>query len=74
LHRVAVFLDYQNVYMQARRCFGGGRAGRLDGQVDPLALGNCSPCADPHFRPGWRRFASTGASRTKVATRAAMRR
>ena len=39
MHRVAVFLDYQNVYMQARRCFGGRRAGRLDGQVDPLALG-----------------------------------
>ena len=36
--RVAVFLDYQNVYMGARRCFGGATS-HVDGQVHPRRLG-----------------------------------
>jgi uncharacterized LabA/DUF88 family protein len=38
LPRVVVFLDYQNVYMQARRCFGSFMAGTPAGQIDPLRL------------------------------------
>lgn len=38
MRRVALFLDYQNVYMQARRCFAAGSAGPVEGQVDPVAL------------------------------------
>lgn len=38
MQRVAVFLDYQNVYMQARRCFAGRGAGGVLGQVHPAAL------------------------------------
>ena len=40
--RVAVFVDYQNVYMGARHCFfPGGTDNHVDGQIDPLKLGKC---------------------------------
>jgi hypothetical protein len=40
LTRVAVFVDYQNVYMGARETFGHGRLPSYTfGQVDPLRLG-----------------------------------
>jgi hypothetical protein len=35
---VVVFLDYQNVFMGARRAFCGLVPGPTDGQVDPLRL------------------------------------
>ena len=37
--RVAVFIDYQNVYMEARNAFAWGSANHVDGQVDPLKVG-----------------------------------
>lgn len=37
--RVAVFIDYQNIYMGARRAFCPGSPNHCDGQVDPLKLG-----------------------------------
>lgn len=37
--RVAVFIDYQNLYMQARRSFGALPAAGVVGQVDPSKLG-----------------------------------
>jgi uncharacterized LabA/DUF88 family protein len=40
LPRVVVFVDYQNVYMQARRCFRALTAGTPTGQIDPLRLGS----------------------------------
>jgi uncharacterized LabA/DUF88 family protein len=39
LRRTVVFIDYQNAYMQARRCFTGSRAPATAGQFDPVALG-----------------------------------
>ena len=39
MHRVAVFLDYQNVLNGARACFHSRPHSSWDGQVDPLALG-----------------------------------
>lgn len=38
--RVAVFIDYQNVYMGAREVFHEARAPHWAGQVDPYALGS----------------------------------
>lgn len=38
--RVAVFIDYQNVYMRAREAFAAKGERFVAGQVDPLALGN----------------------------------
>jgi uncharacterized LabA/DUF88 family protein len=38
--RVAVFLDYQNVYHRARDSFCTRDAAAREGQVDPLALGH----------------------------------
>ncbi len=38
LLRVCVFLDYQNIYMQARRSFCSRQAPAAAGQVDPLRL------------------------------------
>ncbi len=38
--RVAVFIDYQNVYMGAREVFHQGRAPHWSGQIDPRALGS----------------------------------
>jgi len=40
LRRIVLFVDYQNAYMQARRCFGGPHAPSRSGQFDPLALGD----------------------------------
>jgi uncharacterized LabA/DUF88 family protein len=37
--RVAVFIDYQNVYMSARGAFFRGSSSHVDGQIHPLALG-----------------------------------
>ena len=37
--RVAVFVDYQNVYMQARQCFGGRSDSAPAGQILPLRTG-----------------------------------
>lgn len=37
--RVAVFIDYQNIYMGARRAFCPGSQNHCDGQIDPLKLG-----------------------------------
>jgi uncharacterized LabA/DUF88 family protein len=37
--RVAVFIDYQNVYMGARRCFADLRVHFTGGQVHPLSVG-----------------------------------
>lgn len=37
--RIVVFVDYQNVFATARRCFHQPRYRRSDGQIDPLALG-----------------------------------
>lgn len=37
--RVAVFIDYQNVYKRARECFGYDRDHHIHGQVLPLRLG-----------------------------------
>lgn len=39
LERVCVFIDYQNVFMMARRCFHKGSYGPTAGQIDPLELG-----------------------------------
>ncbi len=39
LERVCVFVDYQNVFMMARRCFHKGPYGPTAGQIDPLELG-----------------------------------
>lgn len=38
LQRLAVFVDYQNVYHRARRCFGLAETRGTHGQVDPLRL------------------------------------
>lgn len=38
--RVAVFIDYQNVYMRAREAFAAQGERFVAGQVDPLALGD----------------------------------
>ena len=37
--RVAVFIDYQNVYMGARRAFASSTTCHVDGQIDPLKVG-----------------------------------
>lgn len=37
--RVAVFIDYQNVYMGARHAFASSTTCHVDGQIDPLKLG-----------------------------------
>lgn len=37
--RVAVFVDYQNVYMRAREAFTSETADHVAGQIDPLRLG-----------------------------------
>ncbi len=37
--RVAVFIDYQNVYKGARNAFCWGSGNHADGQVDPLKVG-----------------------------------
>jgi uncharacterized LabA/DUF88 family protein len=37
--RIAVFIDYQNTYMGARRAFGLGNGGFVDGQIYPKRLG-----------------------------------
>jgi NYN domain len=37
--RVAVFVDYQNVYQGARSCFAPDSTHHVDGQIDPLRLG-----------------------------------
>ena len=39
VHRVVVFIDYQNVYRRARDAFGLDRS-YVNGQVDPLAVGS----------------------------------
>lgn len=39
LNRVAVFIDAQNVYRGARRCFFAGQGPSRAGQIAPLALG-----------------------------------
>jgi uncharacterized LabA/DUF88 family protein len=39
LRRLFLFVDYQNAYMQARRCFAGASAPGVAGQFDPVALG-----------------------------------
>lgn len=39
LERVCVFVDYQNVFMAARRGFHSGPYGPTAGQIDPLKLG-----------------------------------
>ena len=39
VNRVAVFIDAQNVYRGARRCFFAGQAPSRAGQIAPLALG-----------------------------------
>lgn len=39
--RVAVFIDYQNVYMRARDAFHHGSTWHVDGQVRPAAVGLC---------------------------------
>jgi uncharacterized LabA/DUF88 family protein len=39
LTRVAVFIDYQNVYMGARAAFCPETSSHVDGQVDPLKVG-----------------------------------
>lgn len=39
MQRVCVFVDYQNAYMQARRCFWAKEAPPSAGQFDPTALG-----------------------------------
>ena len=37
--RVAVFIDYQNVYVRARQLFAPSGAHFVEGQVQPLRLG-----------------------------------
>lgn len=37
--RVRVFVDYQNVYMSARRAFGLEHGAHMEGQIKPLRLG-----------------------------------
>ena len=37
--RVAVFIDYQNVYKSARNAFFPGSGNHVEGQIHPLALG-----------------------------------
>jgi uncharacterized LabA/DUF88 family protein len=37
--RMALFIDYQNVYKGARRCFSQPGAPHMDGQIIPLRLG-----------------------------------
>jgi uncharacterized LabA/DUF88 family protein len=39
LRRFVLFVDYQNAYMQARRCFRGEAAQRAFGQFHPAVLG-----------------------------------
>jgi uncharacterized LabA/DUF88 family protein len=39
LRRICLFVDYQNAYMQARRCFGSAVAPSQAGQFVPVALG-----------------------------------
>lgn len=39
MDRVAVFVDYQNVYKGARGCFTPGSPSHIDGQVHPLKVG-----------------------------------
>lgn len=39
MQRVAVFVDYQNVYKRARECFGYPGMPHMIGQVDPVKLG-----------------------------------
>jgi len=39
LRRIVLFLDYQNAYMQARRCFAHLHAPVTAGQFDPAGLG-----------------------------------
>ena len=39
MNRVAVFIDAQNVYPGARRCFFAGQGPSRAGQIAPLALG-----------------------------------
>lgn len=39
MQRVAVFVDYQNVYKRARECFGWSGMPHMIGQVDPVKLG-----------------------------------
>lgn len=48
-NRVAVFIDAQNVYRGARRCFFTGQAPSRAGQIAPVALGRllCSR-SNPH--------------------------
>jgi uncharacterized LabA/DUF88 family protein len=47
--RVAVFIDYQNVYMGARSAFCPGSPSHVDGQIDPLKVGGLlKPVGAPH--------------------------
>jgi hypothetical protein len=39
LRRLFLFVDYQNAYMHARRCFADASASGVVGQFDPVALG-----------------------------------
>lgn len=39
LRRFVLFIDYQNAYMQARRCFSQSGAASQGGQFDPSAVG-----------------------------------
>jgi uncharacterized LabA/DUF88 family protein len=45
-----VFVDYQNAYMQARRCFGGATAPASTGQIDPGRLGGLIAARPAHER------------------------
>jgi hypothetical protein len=47
---VVVFLDYQNVFMGARRAFAGLVPGPTDGQVDPLRLARWLVADSPYDR------------------------
>ena len=39
MRRICLFVDYQNAYMQARRCFSSVTAPGPVGQFDPISLG-----------------------------------
>jgi hypothetical protein len=50
--RVAVFIDYQNVYRGARTAFGLEQASFVEGQINPLLVGrlltDLGRRVDPH--------------------------
>lgn len=45
--RTAVFIDYQNVVMDARRAFCSQPYGPADGQIDPIRYGNYLVAQEP---------------------------